>query len=196
MTPGLDFAIVTRNTLHGGITCGLRTTVGVAIGLCMHLLLTFMVLTGVVQAQTSIVHLIMLLGGGYLLYIGISSIQSSQRPVEARGASSPAPRFAKYQHPVFQGLLTNVLNPKVSLLSISLFAAYLDTHAMASIWWVFGIILVISTGWFVLLSMVWGLPWVKGMYARYRSTIELFVGVAFILLALEIFWTLGQSLTI
>ncbi len=69
--PGADFTVVVRNALASR-TAGLATALGVAGGLLVHTALAVAGLAAVLVTMPVLFRTVQLLGGAYVLYLGIS----------------------------------------------------------------------------------------------------------------------------
>ncbi|MFI1226430.1 MULTISPECIES: LysE family translocator [unclassified Streptomyces] len=122
--PGADFTVVVRNALASR-TAGLASALGVAGGLLVHTALAVAGLAAVLVTMPVLFRTVQLLGGAYVLYLGISALYAIRRgPAPDRsGTPSDAPDGEPGQRPgraLRQGFLTNALNPKAPVLFLSL----------------------------------------------------------------------------
>ncbi|KOU07792.1 MULTISPECIES: LysE family translocator [Streptomyces] len=125
--PGADFTVVVRNALASR-TAGLATALGVAGGLLVHTALAVAGLAAVLVTLPVLFRTVQLLGGAYVLYLGISALYALRRRSGRSGQSEegtaddgtgrPAPR--EFGRALRQGFLTNALNPKAPVLFLSL----------------------------------------------------------------------------
>ncbi|MEU5135297.1 LysE family translocator [Streptomyces californicus] len=125
--PGADFTVVVRNALASR-TAGLATALGVAGGLLVHTALAVAGLAAVLVTLPVLFRTVQLLGGAYVLYLGISALYAlrrrngrsgqSEEGTAEDGAGRPAPR--EFGRALRQGFLTNALNPKAPVLFLSL----------------------------------------------------------------------------
>ena len=88
-SPGPDFAYVTRQSLVNGRRAGLLASVGIALGLAIHIVYSAAGLAAVVAHSAHWMTAIKLAGGAYLLYLGISGLRS--RAGAARRGTGGAP---------------------------------------------------------------------------------------------------------
>ncbi|MCF3142231.1 LysE family transporter [Streptomyces platensis] len=124
--PGADFAVVVRHALDSR-RAGVAAAVGVAGGLLVHTALAVAGLAAVLVAVPALFGAVQLLGGIYLLYLGIGALVAA---VRRRGTADDAPAAAPADGPAArpgtvgrslrQGFLTNALNPKAPVLFLSL----------------------------------------------------------------------------
>lgn len=122
--PGADFTVVVRNALASR-TAGLATALGVAGGLLVHTALAVAGLAAVLVTMPVLFRTVQLLGGAYVLYLGISALYALRRRSAPDGGGTPesepgrpAPR--DFGRALRQGFLTNALNPKAPVLFLSL----------------------------------------------------------------------------
>ena len=116
VTPGADTLLVARNVLGRGRTAGLATIAGIAAGCFVHAALSAVGVSLILVRSAEAFHALKWGGAAYLIILGVQSIRAWWR------ADDPAPaamaremtgsrRFRSF----LEGLLTNVLNPKVGL---------------------------------------------------------------------------------
>ncbi|MEU4028332.1 LysE family translocator [Streptomyces anulatus] len=126
--PGADFTVVVRNALASR-TAGLATALGVAGGLLMHTALAVAGLAAVLVTMPVLFRTVQLLGGAYVLYLGISALYAIRRRPSRDGSGSPSgaredepgrPVPREFGRALRQGFLTNALNPKAPVLFLSL----------------------------------------------------------------------------
>ncbi|GGS75372.1 LysE family translocator [Streptomyces cinerochromogenes] len=123
--PGADFAVVVRNALvsrRAGAVCGL----GIAGGLLVHTGLAVAGVAAVLVAVPALFHALQLLGGAWVLQLGARTLWALRRP--ARTCPETAAGAA---HPLRQGFVTNVLNPKASLTFLSLLPQFVPAGSPA-----------------------------------------------------------------
>ncbi|MGW0996300.1 LysE family translocator [Streptomyces sp. NPDC002523] len=123
--PGADFTVVVRNALvsrRAGAVCGL----GIASGLLVHTSLAVAGVAAVLVAVPALFHALQLLGGAYVLQLGVRTLWSLRRPA---AVSDEVP--AEAAHPLRQGFVTNVLNPKASLTFLSLLPQFVPSGSPA-----------------------------------------------------------------
>lgn len=116
MSPGPDFAIVTRYALTGSRKAALLASLGISAALLVHV--TYCVLgIGILLVESPLAfRVIQIIGSCYLGYLGIRLLFPS------KAASSSKP-FKMHQAFV-SGFLTNVLNPKAALFILSIFTQF------------------------------------------------------------------------
>ncbi|MEV0022783.1 LysE family translocator [Streptomyces atroolivaceus] len=133
--PGADFTVVVRNALASRRD-GLATAVGVAGGLVVHTALAVAGLAAVLVTMPVLFRGVQLLGGAYVLYLGLSGLYAMRRrAAAAAGAGSGSEEEVTGGTPAApgralrQGFLTNALNPKAPVLFLSLLPQFVPDGA-------------------------------------------------------------------
>ncbi|MFE2100744.1 MULTISPECIES: LysE family translocator [unclassified Streptomyces] len=123
--PGADFTVVVRNALvsrRAGAVCGL----GIAGGLLVHTALAVAGVAAVLVAVPALFRALQLLGGVYVLQLGVRTLWSLRRSATDSVEATPP-----VGHPLRQGFVTNVLNPKASLTFLSLLPQFVPSGGSA-----------------------------------------------------------------
>lgn len=148
IVPGADMALVARNTLTGGRATGLRTAVGTLLGLGVHAVAALVGLSVVIAASATAFNTVRLVGAAYLVWLGL---QTLWRTGTRSGAipDEPVTRSSLRHAPLVQGMLTNVLNPKLSVFFLSFLPQFVDGSRPAT-----PQILVLA-GTFIVMGAIW-----------------------------------------
>ena len=125
-TPGADtLYIVGRSTLQGA-RAGAVAALGIGTGCCVHILAAALGFSALLAASATAFTAVKLIGAAYLVYLGVSLWRSRPHLQAARRDHSPAsPLGAVFA----QGVLTNVLNPKVALFFLAFLPQFVDPDA-------------------------------------------------------------------
>ena len=97
ISPGPDFAMVSRNSLLLSRRSGVLTALGIGAGVCVHVTYTLLGVGLLIQQSLWLFNLIKLAGAAYLAWIGWSLMQSASPlalSAPAR-AVSPAAAFVR-----------------------------------------------------------------------------------------------------
>ena len=128
VTPGQDTALTIRNSLRGGSRAGVRTAIGVSAGQATWTLVTAAGLTGVLAASGEAYAALRFAGIGYLLYLGGQSLAAAVRGSSTlsirAGVANPD---AKPASALFEGLISNLTNPKMLAFFPSLLPQFGDS---------------------------------------------------------------------
>ena len=113
MVPGADTFLVVRNSLRGGRRDGWLTVAGICTGLFVHALLSALGVSAVIAHSATAFLVLKVAGAGYLAWLGIQSLRRAVRGAAAQPADSVAAARVPALRCFREGLLTNLLNPKV-----------------------------------------------------------------------------------
>src|SRR5918994_2014800 len=158
VSPGPDMALVLRNTLRGGRTAGFRTVAGIAVG--------------VLASPTTVFTVLKLAGAAYLVYLGVQSLLAIRRG-DAR-VETPKPAGSPFR----QGLVTNLLNPKLAVLFTTLLPQFIsqdDPAGKSAL--LAAIFLAIGLTWLVVYTLI---VRVVARSRRFRVVTEAITGVVLI----------------
>ncbi|WP_293765148.1 LysE family transporter [uncultured Aquitalea sp.] len=115
ISPGADFAMVTRNSLLHGRGAGLLGATGIALGVQVHVLYV-MLGVGLLIAHTPwLFSAIRLLGAAYLVWVGFQTFTAKPVTGQTIGGTASLPPLSALK----AGLFTNLLNPKTTLFVLS-----------------------------------------------------------------------------
>jgi threonine efflux protein len=182
ISPGPDFAVVTRMSLVSGRRAGLWAAAGVATSIGVYVLVCAFGLSLVITALPHLSHALTFVGATYLAWLGIQCLRSKGELPEATQTAPNAKSFVT-------GLFTNLLNPKAMLYFSSVLSQVLtpelSTSDVITIW----LLLVCeSLLWFGLVALVFSstrvLAWIKGKLVWLDRT----VGVVLMALAAKLAW--------
>ena len=136
ITPGPDMLLVVRNGLSAGVRGAWRTGLGCCLGISVHATAAVLGLSAILAASASAYSTVKLAGALYLAYLGIrmliSAIMSGDAaqepavpavPVPAAPVPVPVPAETPVRpsgRAFRQGLVTNLLNPKIALIFLTL----------------------------------------------------------------------------
>ena len=117
LTPGADTMLVVRNVLRGDRHDGIVTTCGICAGLFVHAPLSALGVSVILMHSATAFHLVKYAGACYLVWLGIQSLRRTVRGVDPPPGTAPrvTPDAIARQHCFLEGLLSNVLNPKVAV---------------------------------------------------------------------------------
>jgi threonine/homoserine/homoserine lactone efflux protein len=121
-TPGQDMIYVITRSLAQGRIAGLASAFGVCIGILVHTALAALGVGAIMQASETLFTALKLAGAAYLVYLGLRMVftRAGANPLEA----SPAPLTLAAL--VWQGVLSNVTNPKIVLFFFAFLPQFVD----------------------------------------------------------------------
>jgi threonine efflux protein len=185
-SPGPDFAYVTRQSLVQGRRAGLLASLGIALGLSIHIAYSAAGLAAVIAHSAHWMTAIRIAGGAYLLWLGIQGLRSGARRsdgVAARAVGTPASPWRQ----VAGGFLCNALNPKAPIYFLALFTVVLSPDLPAPTLIAYGAwIMVLQWLWFSLVATVFTHHAVRERLLGMRHWIDRAFGAVLIALGLRV----------
>ena len=182
-SPGPDFVLVSQQTLSNGKRAGLLCSIGIALGLSVHILYSAFGLAAVIANSSSALWLIKLLGGTYLIYLGINGLRAKARSGEATTAVANQTALKT----IGLGFLCNALNPKAPIYFISLFTIVLSQNTPAQHLLIYGIwMMVLQFAWFSFLTILLSRPMVMDRFQALGHWIDRVAGGATLLLGIKV----------
>ncbi len=126
ISPGADFAMVTRNSIVLSRRAGLFTALGISLGVLVHVAYSMLGI-GIIIAQSILLfNIIKLCGAAYLVYLGVTMLRARKVLAVADEVEAvPVSALAALR----VGFLTNALNPKTTLFFIALFPQVISSHS-------------------------------------------------------------------
>lgn len=125
ITPGADTMLVVRSVLARGAKAGLLTTAGINLGLFLHASISGVGLSILLVQSAGVFHAVKGVGAWYLVYLGFDSLRSAWRSRREEGAVMP-PTSGLRRRAFLEGLMTNVLNPKVAVFYLAFLPQFIE----------------------------------------------------------------------
>jgi threonine/homoserine/homoserine lactone efflux protein len=120
LTPGADMMFCLGQGLRSGRRAAMAANFGIAAGGMVHTTLAALGLGALVAAHPAAFEAIRWLGVGYLLWLAVGALRSSPFGAEAQVVTTSAGRA------FWQGLMVNLLNPKVILFILAFLPQFVD----------------------------------------------------------------------
>lgn len=185
MSPGPNFLISAQSTLLLGRKKGFATVLGIVCGTVFWGLAGFFGVSAVMATSPTAFLILSVVGGGYLIYLGLRLIYGSLGS-SGMGAtlSEDLPTEASAWR---RGLLTNLSNPKTVAFVGSLFVATLP--APTPLWVGLSavtIMAVTSFTWYSLVVATLSWPQIQETYQKAQVWIDALAGLVFIAFGLRL----------
>jgi threonine/homoserine/homoserine lactone efflux protein len=129
ITPGADMLYVATRSSSQGVKAGIASALGVMVGCLIHVCAAVFGLSALIANSAIAFNIVKYLGAAYLIYLGIKSFYSKEQSFTISAGLSDLPLWKIFR----QGVLTNILNPKVAIFFLAFLPQF--THPSAgSIW--------------------------------------------------------------
>ena len=122
ITPGSDTIYILSKSATGGRKRGIASALGISTGILIHTLLAAVGLSIVLAKSAVLFNILKIAGATYLIVMGIKAIISKESIISGNENEKNNDLLHVYK----QGILTNVLNPKVALFFLALLPQFVD----------------------------------------------------------------------
>ncbi|MBT5216504.1 MAG: LysE family translocator [Gammaproteobacteria bacterium] len=173
MSPGPDTAIIFQQSFAKGRNSGILTALGIGFGIFLHCLLAISGISILLYSTEEARFVIKILGASYLIFVGFQSLL-------LQDSSEPKTRTTIFTHPFLIGLITNILNIKAFLFTVSLFS-FINLQPDSLMSWIYLFYFpVITAAWFSFVSYALTHEALGDIFDQYNPKIQ-FASSAFIL---------------
>lgn len=122
LTPGPNMVYLISRSICQGRTAGLISLGGVVLGFVFYMLCAALGITAIVMAVPYAYDALRIGGGLYLLYLAWQAVKPGGRsPFEVKNLAKDSPKKL-----FLMGFLTNLLNPKIAVMYLSLLPQFID----------------------------------------------------------------------
>jgi len=182
--PGVDFVMVTRNSIREGRFAGLSITLGICLSICIHAAYTLAGIAVIVTQSVWLFAMIQYFGSAYLIYIGWSLLKNTQKiNLDLQVDSQPLSFFAALR----LGFVTNMLNPKAPLFFLSIFTQVVSIDTPFNVQLIYAFIIVIAHFiWFSLVSLLLSHPRLLPYFNYHKHSIDKLAGIILVGFAIKI----------
>ncbi|NHQ87281.1 LysE family transporter [Iodobacter sp. HSC-16F04] len=173
ISPGADFAMVTRNSYLYGRKAGLLAALGIALGVQIHVMYTMLGVGLIISQSPALFTVIKIAGALYLIYIGYKTFTSkSKLDIDLSAGSTVSPAFRN-------GFLCNVLNPKTTLFVVSTYTQVVNPNTPLAQQIAYGLFMSLAHGlWFALVALFFSHPTLRSAMISGQSLLNKIIGSA------------------
>lgn len=169
ISPGPDFAMVTRNSLLLSRRAGVGTALGIALGVLVHVTYTLVGVGLLIQQSMVLFQVLKLVGAAYLIYLGVKMLRTQASTPQADHAAAALSDAAALR----TGFLTNVLNPKTTVFIVSLFMQVVQPDTPLPVQIGYGAFIALThAAWFSLVALCFSAGAVRARLLAVRHWID------------------------
>ncbi|MGP4864004.1 LysE family translocator [Psychrobacter sp. T6-5] len=184
ISPGADFAIVTKNSYMYGRSVGVLTAIGIALGVLIHVAYTLIGVKVVMHLAPNFLVIIKYVGALYLIYIGYKTFL--QRPVVDTTNKASIGLWRAFRN----GFFTNALNPKTTLFVISTYTQIVSATTSNTILIGYGIFMSAAHFiWFTVVALLFSQQALRTKMLRKQVVINRVIGSILALLGMILLMT-------
>lgn len=173
ISPGPDFAMVTRNSYLYGRNAGLLAALGIALGVQVHVFYTMFGVALIIAHSPALFTLIKVVGALYLIVIGWKTFANkSKLTIDLHGADAVAPLRM-----VGNGFFTNALNPKTTLFVVSTYTQVVQAGTPWTTQFGYGLFMSATHFfWFGLVALFFSQQAFRSRMLNHQSAIDKLIG--------------------
>ena len=125
LTPGPNMVYLISRSISQGPNAGMISLGGVILGFCLYMLAAAFGITAIVMAVPFAYDALRIAGAVYLVYLAWQTMKPGGRsPFQVKPLATDSPRKL-----FMMGLFTNLLNPKIAVMYLSLLPQFIDPQA-------------------------------------------------------------------
>jgi threonine/homoserine/homoserine lactone efflux protein len=173
ISPGPDFAMVTRNSYLYGRNAGLLAALGIALGVQVHVFYTMFGVALVIAHSPALFTAIKIAGALYLIVIGWKTFANKSKltiDLHQERAISPFGMLSS-------GFLTNALNPKTTMFVVSTYTQVVQPATPLSTQFAYGLFMSFTHFfWFGLVALFFSRQMLRARIADLQGAIDKSIG--------------------
>ena len=178
ISPGQDFAIITKNSLIYSRRSGVIGAIGISLAIWLHVIYCILGIAVIISQTPALYNSIKYLGAFYLAYLGLKAIfqksDAAENDIDQHNKKKNISDIESFKN----GFISNALNPKTTLIFLSLFTQIIDPSTPLSIQILYGAIISFAhIFWFVIVAYFFSSPIVANSILKYKNTVERIMGV-------------------
>jgi len=187
MSPGPSFVMVARTAVSASRGDGLAAALGMGAGGIVFAVAALVGLQAAFLAVPALYLGVKLLGGAYLVYLGIRIWRGAREPLAVSQEEGPPGTRGNGWRAFLLGMGTQISNPKTAVVYASIFAAFLPREVpLALALAVPAVIFCIETGWYSIVALALSSAAPRSAYLRYKAWIDRAAGGVMVLLGIKL----------
>lgn len=195
VAPGPDFAVTIRQSVRFGRSAGIGTAVGIGAGISVHVIYTLLGVGALMHATPWLLKGAELVGGAYLLYLGLTFIRQAGKQTTGLTLDSGDGTTRSFRQSFALGFLTNATNPKATLFFLAVFTTVVSASTPLRIQVLYGAwMCFVNAAWFVVVSLVFTSARIREHFLRIGPWFERCMGLLLIAFSMRLFWEIAGVL--
>ncbi|MDR3437830.1 LysE family transporter [Telmatospirillum sp.] len=175
VSPGPSFVLVSRTAAKFSRVDGLAAAAGMGLGGAIFATLALLGLAAVLTRVEGLYLALRVLGGLYLVYLGIRTWRGASEPLDIPDSTTARP--ASTLRSFALGLVNQLSNPKTAVVYASIFAALLP--ASAPLWLLLvlpPLVFALEASWYAIVAFAFSAQRPRSVYLRSKSWIDRIAG--------------------
>ena len=188
ISPGPDFAMVTRNSYLHGRRASVLAACGIAAGVQIHVCYTMFGVGLLIAEVPQLFFAIKIAGAVYLVYVGWKTFSNRTRLMAEPDARANDRASAMSGMAMFRsGFLTNVLNPKTTLFVVSILTQIVQPHTSLTVQFGYGLFMsLVHLLWFAALALFFSQPELRARILKRQLLADKVTGLVLMVLGMSL----------
>lgn len=145
LSPGADFIYLINSSINNKPKIAIGASLGIALSNGFYIILCLFGYATVFSQSEFLMSMIRIIGGGYLLYLGLKILKTKSEVFNNNGIFISQSSFIKE---LARGFYLSFLNPKISIFYISLFSLAISKETPLTVQFIYGM-------WMFLFVFIW-----------------------------------------
>lgn len=191
ISPGPDFAMVTRNSYAFGKSAGLFCALGIGFGVQVHVIYTVFGISAVILQSPGWFWVLKSTGAAYLVWMGYQSWRSHPLPKPNGTENNAMPERKPSPWNAFcMGFFTNALNPKTMLFVVATYTQVVRADAPLALHFAYGLFMSLAhVLWFAAVAVFFAHPAMRDRLLARQKGVDRAIGLTLMLLGGWLLWT-------
>lgn len=187
ISPGADFAMISRVSCIDGRRAGLMAALGIALGCWLHIAYAVFGLGIAARVFPHFLAVLKVAGALYLIWLGWTMAKAGSTAGATAAEADGATVRRGGRGPLTTGLLTNALNPKTSVFVVSLYAQAIAADTPLAVKLGYGAVISLShLAWFAAVAMFLSSPPIRSWVMARQHVANRIIGTVLILLGIAL----------
>jgi len=185
-SPGPSFVVVARTAVSSSRVDAVCAALGMGVGALFFAVASLLGLHGVFLALPSLYGVLKLIGGFYLVYLGVRIWLGVNKPLLDQAAEPGSARKSAARF-LWLGLSTQLSNPKTAIVYSSVFAAFLPASTpLAFKLVVAATVFSIEVAWYAVVAVALSAHHPRIAYLHYKAWIDRVAGGVMVALGIKL----------
>lgn len=183
ISPGADFAMVTRNSYLYGRRTGLLAASGIALGVQVHVMYTMLGVGLLIASSPKLYFAIKIIGAMYLIYVGYQTFTTRPAVDKNDGKGGQLRAWTALR----TGFMTNAFNPKTTLFVVSTYTQVVQVDTSLVTQFAYGIFMSVAhLLWFSLVALFFSDQRLRNAMLDRQIILNRFIGSVLVALGVSL----------
>ncbi len=171
VSPGPSFLVVARYSLSASRQFGIAAAAGMGLGGVILAILALLGLHAVLSSMPLLYLYLKILGGLYLIYLGLRIWLDARKPIEVKLEADNNRQSSKKAFAI--ALVTQLSNPKAAIIYGSIFASLLPENIPESFFYTLPpLVFIVEAGWYTAVALTLSSEIPRNIYLNAKTSYD------------------------